>query len=190
MADWAEREATRIDKARYLLEPGIRNAKGVWADFGCGEGIFTAALLTLLHPIAKLIAIDRNRLALRQLKKNFAKSFPDASIETIQADFSQPISLPPLAGLVMANALHFETSQQDILNLLVSYLLPGGKFILVEYNTDAGNRWVPYPLSDKTFVKFASAAGLSKVSILRRIPSTFLGEMYAGVGINHPPVRE
>ena len=47
---WAQREARRIQKAITLLRPGIPGPGGVWADIGCGDGIFTSALYALIQP--------------------------------------------------------------------------------------------------------------------------------------------
>jgi hypothetical protein len=38
----------------------------------------------------------------------------------------------------MANALHFFRDKEHVLRHLRGYLKPNGKFILVEYNVDAG----------------------------------------------------
>ena len=50
MSTWAEREARRISKAITLLQSGIAATGGIWADVGCGDGIFTSALYTLIQP--------------------------------------------------------------------------------------------------------------------------------------------
>jgi hypothetical protein len=64
---------------------------------------------------------------------------------------------------------------------LVKLLKPGGRFIVVEYNTRRGNAAVPYPLDEWGFLALAEEAGLGQAEIVARIPSTFLGEMFAGV---------
>ena len=49
-------------------------------------------------------------------------------------------------AIVMANSLHFvrDADKAGVLRRLLSHLRPGGRFILVEYDADAGNQWVPY----------------------------------------------
>jgi ubiquinone/menaquinone biosynthesis C-methylase UbiE len=180
---WARREGRRIEKARTLLRPGIKDTGGAWADVGCGDGIFTAALHTLLQPGSEIYAVDRNRRALKVLMQNFAEGYPEASIQPILADFTHSLSLPPLDGLVMANSLHFVKHKRPVLIRLVDLLKPEGRLIVVEYNATRGNLAVPYPLDEAGFLALAREVGLREVRILAKIPSSFLGEMYAGMGL-------
>jgi methylase of polypeptide subunit release factors len=122
VSTWAEREARRIAKARILLEPAMAGARGAWADLGCGDGIFTAALYGLLQPGSEIYAVDQDRRALEALHRNFAESYPEAAPLTIQADFTRPLSLPPLDGLLMANSLHFVRHKRLLLAALVQLL--------------------------------------------------------------------
>lgn len=182
MSGWVQRESRRIEKATTLIRKGVPHEKAVWADLGCGDGIFTAALAGLLPPGSEIHAVDRNAAALRQLTRNFAASFPHVRVHPIQADFFHELPLPSLAGIVMANALHFVERKPPVLAGITNFLQPGGRFILVEYNTSTGNRWVPHPVDERRFPALAEAAGLENASILEKIPSRFLGEMYAGIG--------
>jgi len=180
---WAQREACRISKAITLLRPGIPHPGGVWADIGCGDGIFTSALYTLIQPDGEIYAVDRDPFALAALARNFADSYPSAKLQTLRADFTRELSLPALDGMVMANALHFVADKAPVLSRLIRLLKPGGRLVVVEYNTNQGNPAVPYPLDDRNWLKLAAQAGLREVRIVSRIPSSFLGEMYAGIGL-------
>jgi ubiquinone/menaquinone biosynthesis C-methylase UbiE len=183
LSPWAEREARRINKARTLLRPGVEGMGGTWADLGCGDGIFTSALHTLLQPESKIYAVDKKQRALEALTHNFAESYPDASLHPILADFIRPPSLPPLDGLLMANSLHFISEKRSVLARLVGLLKPGGRLIVVEYNTIRANFAVPHPLDEAGFLALAEEVGLREAKILAKIPSSFLGEMYAGMGL-------
>jgi trans-aconitate methyltransferase len=183
LSPWAEREARRINKARILLRPGVEGMGGTWADLGCGDGIFTSALHTLLRPGSEIYAVDKKQRALEALTHNFAESYPDAPLNPILADFTRPPSLPPLDGLLMANSLHFIGEKRSVLTRLVSLLKPGGRLIVVEYNTTRANFAVPYPLDEVGFLALAGEVGLREARILAKIPSSFLGEMYAGMGL-------
>jgi ubiquinone/menaquinone biosynthesis C-methylase UbiE len=179
---WAEREARRIQKAVTLLRPGIPGPGGVWADIGCGDGIFTLALYTLIQSESEIYAVDRNQLALDALARHFVESYASARLHTLHADFTRQLRLPPLDGIVTANALHFVRDKAPVLSGLMHLLKPGGRLIVVEYNTNRGNPAVPYPLADQEFLALAAQVGLHEARILSRIPSSFLGEMYAGMG--------
>jgi ubiquinone/menaquinone biosynthesis C-methylase UbiE len=180
---WAEREARRIQKAVTLLQPGIPGPGGVWADIGCGDGIFTSALYTLVRPGGEICAVDRDQYALDALTRHFAASYPDAALRPICADFTRELKLPALDGMVMANSLHFVMDKASVLSRLIRLLKPGGRLIVVEYNANRGNPAVPYPLDDQNWLRLATQVGLREARILSRIPSSFLGEMYAGIGL-------
>jgi len=70
-----------------------------------------------------------------------------------------------------------------VLSRLVRLLKPGGRLVVVEYNTSQGNPAVPYPLDDRNWLELAAQARLREARIASRIPSSFLGEMYAGTGL-------
>ena len=107
--------------------------------------------------------------------------FPATRVHYVLADFTQPLDLPLLDGAVMANALHFQRDQLAVLRLIAGYLRPGGTFLLVEYNTERGNHWIPYPVSYARWRELAPAAGLADVAWLGSVPSRFAGEIYAAV---------
>ncbi len=67
------------------------------------------------------------------------------------------------------------------MQLIRSYLRPGGRLILVEYNTDRGNYWVPQPLSFQTWAALAGRAGFTGTTLLATRPSRFLGQIYSAV---------
>ncbi len=107
--------------------------------------------------------------------------FPRSAVHYQHADFTQPLALPPLDGLVMANALHFHRHKEPIVRRLRGYLKPGGRFVLVEYNADIGNPWVPYPLSYRTWEALAEQCGFARTRLLATVPSRFLREIYSAV---------
>ena len=107
--------------------------------------------------------------------------FPGLKVHYLEGDFRQPIELPPLDGLVVANALHFYKKKEAIIKLLGSYLRPGGRFIVIEYNSDMGNHWVPYPFSYPGWRELADRNGLFGTELLQKVPSSFFGEIYSAV---------
>ncbi|MGE5224725.1 MAG: class I SAM-dependent methyltransferase [Omnitrophica WOR_2 bacterium] len=167
-----------------LLQPGVPGPGGVWADLGSGSGAFTLALADLIGPAGEIYAIDKDRRVLQELTRLFHSRFPTYpanALVTLEADFTRRLNLPALDGIVMANSLHFYRDKQAILSLVKSYLRPGGRFLLVEYNVDQGNMWVPYPLSFHTWVELAKRAGFSQSQWLASVPSRFLKEIYSAV---------
>lgn len=182
---WFRRQARRFQKARRLLSPFNLIPGGVWSDMGCGEGIFTATLYDLIGPNCTIFAVDKDHHRLQKLHHNIKTTYPSAAIQPVNADFTQPLSLPPLDGLLVANALHFvpDTEKKAVLKMLVGLLKMGGFMIVVEYNTNRGNFVVPYPLDEEMFIILATEAGLQQPNIAVKVTSSFLGEMYAGIGV-------
>lgn len=162
-----------------LLRKGVPVPGGVWADLGAGAGAFTLALAELVGPGVVIYAVDRDRGALRQLAQALPGQFPGVTLHTVAADFTQPLDLPPLDGVVMANSLHFVRSKESVLRLVRGYLKPDGRLLLVEYNTDKGNMWVPHPLSYPTWTRLAAQSGFARTELLATHPSRFLGEFFA-----------
>jgi hypothetical protein len=60
-------------------------------------------------------------------------------------------------------------------------LRESGRFILVEYNVDRGNPWVPFPLSWRTWQGLAAACGFAHTEKIGARPSSFLREIYSAV---------
>ena len=58
---------------------------------------------------------------------------------------------------------------------------PGGRFVLVEYDADHGNPWVPHPISFATWQRVAPAAGFSDPRLIHRVPSRFLNAIYGAL---------
>ncbi len=172
-----------------LLRGAITKQGGRWADLGSGEGAFTLALRELLGPDAEIISIDKDRSSLEEQKERFEDKFPNSNVQYIHADFTQSFnpSFSSLDGIVMANALHFFRDKERILRDLSGYLKSNGKFILVEYNVDSGNMWVPYPISFESFRALAARAGLSEPRLVATKPSRFLRGFYSAESLRMDP---
>jgi trans-aconitate methyltransferase len=182
MDSWLQHNTRRLDKARLLLEPGITGMGGVWADIGCGDGVYTYLLFELLQPGSEVHAIDQSQSSLHQLQQNLAGRISADKQHPIRADFTRSLSLPPLDGMILANALHFVRHKAPVLKQLVTLLKPGGWVVVIEYNTSRGNSAVPYPLDEAGFLRLAGEVGLRHPRLVTRAPSSFLGEMYTGMG--------
>jgi len=163
-----------------LLHGGVTPG-GVWADFGSGTGAFTLALAELIGPSGVLHSIERDEYAVRQQQRAFHDRFPDRRVHYHMADFTRPIDLQGLDGLVIANALHFYREPLSIVQGLKAHLKPSGQFIVVEYNVEQGNTAVPYPISFERWSDLAEAAGFTHTQLLATRPSRFLKEIYSAV---------
>lgn len=165
----------------YLLRGGVPGVGGAWADLGSGRGAFTLALADLIGPTGHIYSVDKDQRALRDQESAMDAQFPLSNVRYIVADFSKPLDLPPLDGVVMANSLHFLRKKDETLQLVRGYLKPGGRLLLVEYNADRGNMWVPYPLSYGTWEKLASQNGFTTTRLLAKRPSRVLAEIYSAI---------
>lgn len=161
-----------------LIEDGVGDARGGrWADLGAGEGAFTHALADLVGPGAHIIAVDKDAGALRSI---------EGRIETRVADFTRPLELHDLDGIVMANSLHFVRDKTTVLETVHRMLRPEGRLIVVEYGTDRGNPWVPYPFTYEQWEDMAARAGFKSTRLLKTVPSRWLGSMYSALSLKGP----
>jgi SAM-dependent methyltransferase len=171
-----------------LLRPGVPAAAKVWADFGAGRGAFSLALAELLGPNATLYLVDRDAGALRETARAVASRYPGVAVHPLAADFTRPLppTLPPLDGAVMANALHFvpDAGKPAVVARLAAALKPGGRLLLVEYNVDRGNMWVPHPLTYARWEALARQNGFAHTRLLATRPSSFLKEFFAAESIS------
>lgn len=145
------RHAEHVALIRAAIPPQDAPAP-TWADFGAGRGAFTQALRDLLGDGATILAVDRDAGALR------AQS---TTVQTVTGDFTRPLDIPPLDGLLVANALHFVADQRAAMTRLAAYLKPGGRFVVVEYDVNRPRGYIPHPLPYARFVTLAQQIGLT-----------------------------
>ena len=168
--------ADHVGLLRPALEPG-----GTWADIGAGNGAFTLALADLLGAGGRIVAVDRDAHVLRENERVVRARFPGTDLATLTGDLTGPLDLPLLDGLVAANSLHYvpRDRQVAVVRHLAGHLKPGGRFVVVEYDADRGNPWVPHPFSYPSWERLAGAAGLVATRRIGRVPSRFLDAIYA-----------
>lgn len=166
-----------------LIKDGIPQTGGIWADLGSGTGAFTLALAECIGDDGFIYSVDRDNHALRRQLSAMQSQFPQVKAKYIPADFTDPLELPALDGIVMANSLHFVADKAPVLARITRFLKPEGRLIMVEYNTSRGNRWVPHPVTFEHWRKLAEQAGFTRTDLLMTRPSSFLGEFFSSVSI-------
>ncbi len=162
-----------------LIKDGVDS--GSWADLGSGGGAFTLALAEMLGPGSRIYSVDSSRSALQRQRRTMAAAFPSLPVEYINRNYNDELEFPPLDGILMANSLHYQKDKPALLNKIRSYLKPGGRFLLVEYNISRGNPWVPYPLPYPEWQTLSAACGFISTRLLGTAPSRYHHEVYAAL---------
>jgi ubiquinone/menaquinone biosynthesis C-methylase UbiE len=141
-----------------------------WADLGCGTGTFTRALADLLPPGSSIAAMDRDATAVKQLPETHGTTRITKHVGNFT---TEPLPETHLDGILLANALHFVRDQSDFIRRASNYMKPTGAFLLVEYDADSPNPWVPHPSSFVTLAQLFKACGFASVKRLSDRPSAF-----------------
>jgi len=140
-----------LKTAIHLIDKGIETS-GIqtWADLGAGSGLFTNALSQLLPKGSSITAIDKKR---SKIEVADGINLVVKTGDFLTTDFGN------VNGILMANALHYVKEQKQFLNSLKKV---AERVVLVEYNTDTANTWVPYPLSFNTLQSMIDAQLLAE----------------------------
>lgn len=170
-----------IDVAVRLIKDGVdqNSTSQVWADLGSGKGLFTAALSSLLAPESVIHAIDKDASALSKIQVHRN----DISLYRVEGDFvSNAMELNDLDGVIMANSLHFVKDKLSFVTKLKKKLKQSGKLVLIEYDMDNANHWVPYPISFSSLTALAAEVGFVRTMKIGEEPSAFnRANLYAAV---------
>jgi ubiquinone/menaquinone biosynthesis C-methylase UbiE len=164
-----------------LIRAGVQAGGGRWLELGAGEGAFTLALADVLGPRGRILATDRDGRALRVAEASVRGRFRGIDIETSVLDHTHAFPPGPFDGVLAANTLHFTKDRSAILAAIRESLTPNGRLVVVEYDAERGNPWVPHPFSFETWRHEAVAAGFLEPREVGRVPSRFLGAIYAAV---------
>ena len=166
----------KIVECIRLIESGLleKVVNSTWADLGCGSGLFAKALASLLGNGSKIYAVDK-------VQQSIESNFNKVVIEFIKADiFNEPLTLSNLDGVLMANSLHYMKDKSSFFKKIKKLLKPNGQVIVVEYEMEKANAWVPYPISFNELEKLFSGNDFgSVVKIGERISIFNAQKMYA-----------
>ncbi|WP_258099250.1 class I SAM-dependent methyltransferase [Marinoscillum pacificum] len=164
-----------ISEAARLIDFQVGNGIQIWADLGCGAGTFTYALASKLPNDSTVYAVDRENQHLRT-------TYGQVAVEFVQSDFQSGLnSLPLLDGVIMANSLHFIKDKITFFDHLKRKLKREGKLLIVEYETNVGSNWVPFPIRFNELKALANLSGFTQVLKLGEIPSRYQGSMYSAL---------
>jgi SAM-dependent methyltransferase len=175
-----------------FIRPAVESVSGAWADLGAGHGTFTEALAAILDSESTVLAVDRDRGALKALRNLATRVGPAGRIRVSQGDIEEPATIPDLAafrpaGVLLGNVLHYIQEPAYTLRTLAGLLAPDGRIVIIEYDRRASNQWVPYPLPVPRLLEVAIEAGLTAPSLVARRKSSYQGNMYCAVAFRMRP---
>lgn len=125
-----------------------------------------------MPPGSPITAVDRENQRLQIDNVNF-----------IQADFEKDkLQLEELDGILIANALHYVTDKHSLIQKLGRMFGGDSCFIIIEYDTERSNPWVPYPISfQKLKLLFQMLGYQSVVKVNERRSAYGSGIMYCAL---------
>lgn len=167
---------TQSEAVKLIEEAGL-NAESPekWIDLGCGSGLFSYALAELLPKDSQVLMVDKVNQA------PIKSPVGGVHLEFLQIDFSeQKLPDDKYDGILMANSLHYVEHKKLFIEKLKDHLSENGRLIIVEYDTDNVNPWIPYPITLRQLEKLFKVAGFKSVRKIGERPSRYGNKnMYA-----------
>lgn len=163
-------------EAIHLIQKDVSAQKAEhWLDLGCGSGFFTKALAKLLPDNSKITGVDSTQQVL-------PKSINNVQVEFLQANFTkEEVQLPQINGILMANSFHYVRDKATLIHKLERLFEDKKQFLIVEYNTQSANHWVPYPITFQNLKTLFLKLNYSKINKLGELKSVYGGTMYAAL---------
>jgi ubiquinone/menaquinone biosynthesis C-methylase UbiE len=148
-----------------------------WADLGCGSGTFTYALANCLKAGSTIYAVDKEMPVLTPTN--------NVNIQCIRADMETIIFRnSELDRILMGNSFHYVKDKNSLMQRLRPFLKSDGRFLIVEYDTDKANKWVPFPITFQELLLLFKNNGFNKVEKIGERSSIFGPQkMYACVAL-------
>jgi hypothetical protein len=113
--------------------------------------------------------MDRDAAALRALPPREH----GVAIQAHRGDFThRPWPFGDPDGILMANALHFVADAPAFVRACVTGT-SRPRFLVVEYDLERGNRWVPHPVSRVRLQALFAEAGYPSFRVLATRPSIY-----------------
>ena len=140
-----------------------------WADLGCGTGLFTRALASFQPSGSTIYAVDTNQSSLAVIT-----NYNQVDIQKIGQDFVRDEwPFETLDGILMANSLHYVKDKLAFIEKAKFSLKKSGSFLVVEYDTDTANPWVPYPVSYNSLRQLFAKSGYTAIEKMHEMPSIY-----------------
>lgn len=161
------------EEAVTFMKSAVKgNQLQYWADLGCGSGTFTRALAALLPGGSPITAVDREKQRL-----------DIEGVDFVRADFvKDELQLEELDGMLIANALHYVADKAALITRLEPMFSAEPRFIIIEYDTDRRNSWVPYPIPFEKLKLLFTLLGYQSVLKINERPSAYRsGNMYCAL---------
>ena len=160
-----------LEEAIQLIARDYSEMPQSWVDLGCGKGLFTYALASYLPRESNILAVDQTHQHLH------GHDHVDITFERLNFEV-EDLPFDNLDGVLMANSLHYVKDQAGFIDRIKRKMKPSASFVIVEYDTDRANRWVPYPVSfDKSQKLFTALGSIQKLREKRSIYGS--GILYA-----------
>jgi ubiquinone/menaquinone biosynthesis C-methylase UbiE len=165
-----------LSTAISLIQPAVEKSDTPqkWMELGSGKGLFTAALSHVVPVGSSILAVDKMSIEL--------DNYPfqaNVEVEQVNLDFIKAVMPRGFDGVLMANSLHFVEDKKAFFRSLRRSMLGNSTLIILEYDTDEANRWVPFPLSFEAFKK-EFQGDFQKINRIGHVKSVFQkGGIYA-----------
>ncbi len=160
---------TQSEAKKLIEKAGFKSNKPEkWIDLGCGSGLFSYALAELLPRESEILMIDKvNQAPIKSLLSGVHFKF-------LQMDFSEQ-QLPDdnYDGILMANSLHYVKDKNLFIQQLKNRLSKTGRMIVIEYDTNQSNPWIPYPITLRQLEQLLIKAGFKSVRKIGERPSRY-----------------
>lgn len=104
------------------------------------------------------------------------------SVNFQQANFEKDqLDLNDLNGILMANSFHFIQDKIKLISKLETYFSQKKQFLIVEYETEISNQWVPFPINFRKLKTLFHELNYHSVEKINERKSAFGGNMYVAV---------
>ncbi|MQA91425.1 MAG: methyltransferase domain-containing protein [Gemmatimonas sp.] len=173
-------------EAIAFIRDAVGSRPGAWADLGAGTGTFTKALVAILGESGSVVAVDRDPGAVAALQRLARADGSGARITGAAGDLDRLTAIPELEGseldgVLFANSLHYLAEPEGALRSASDLVHEGGRVVIIEYERERSNPWVPHPLPLRRLRALAERAGLQPPEVVARRPSAYQGELYCAV---------